>query len=217
MLLFACDAGTKKPAPANEVTRREPPLQSPTSSAPPIADDAAAVVTVDAAVAAAPDAAVGAVGDIVITWLVFSSSEPAKDSEMPKQPVSLVITAGGGQVLQETKLQPQFGALYPYNQAWCHSEPSQYPLTKGELAKITFYEGGAGGYVIRRKGDALVVYSWAQTDGLCGSVDKPVECPKNEKQVASITVKAKPGAKVVEQILDVDAKGVRKPFDCSAR
>ncbi len=210
VLLFACDAGTKKPPPA--------PLPPPVGSAPAAADAAVAVaepILLDAA--APPLDAAAAVGDIVITWVVSPPAGPAKDSELPKQPVTLVITAGGGQILEETKLAPEVGALYPYNQAWCHTEPSQYPLAKGELAKITFYEGGAGGYVIRRKGDSLVVYSWNQTDGLCGDVDKPVECPKNEKKVATIVVKAKPDAKVVEQILEVDDKGVRQPFDCSAR
>jgi hypothetical protein len=70
---------------------------------------------------------------------------------------------------------------------------------------------------VRREATTLVIYTWAQTDGLCGDVDKPVECPRNVKEVTSVAVTAKPGAKVVESIVEIDEKGVRKPFDCDAR
>ena len=43
------------------------------------------------------------------------------------------------------------------NQVVCNT--SAYPLGKRDVAKITFYEGGAGGYVARRKGSNLVVLS----------------------------------------------------------
>jgi hypothetical protein len=208
VLLTACDAG-KKPAPT-------PP--SPPAGSASIIADAAPVATIDAGTTA-PDAAVVDVpaagpDDIGLTWVVYPPSVPMKrDPQILQQPVTLEITAGGA--TKATKLAPQFGGLQPYNQSACKGDA--YPLAKGELAKLTFYEGGAGGYIVRRKGDALVVYSWAQTDGLCGTVEKPEECPRNEKQVASVAAQAKSGAKIVERIVEVDDKGARKPFDCSAR
>jgi hypothetical protein len=213
LLLVACDAG-KKP---------EPPVPSPPTNVVPVANDAsiaAQAQPIDAAVVAdVDDETYGDPGDIVIEWLVLEPSVPLdRDPQILQQPVKLGIFVVGPVTpapgFRPLELPPQFGALQPYNQSACKGDA--YPLKKGELAKLTFYEGGAGGFFVKRKGDTFGVYSWAQTDGLCGDVDKPVECPRNEKQVASVTLKAKPDAKVHETIYELE-KGVRKPFDCSAR
>ena len=106
------------------------------------------------------------------------------------------------------------------NSAGCRASTSRgdaYPLEKGELAKITFYEGGAGGYFLRRAGNFLTIFEWSQTDGACpGANDELVACPRSVEQVGKIRVKAKVGATIVEEILMVDDKGVRSPFDCGA-
>jgi hypothetical protein len=205
LLLVACDAG-KKPAPT-----------------PPLPPAGSASIVTDAALSA--DAAVDAVTIVVpgggspphgiaITWLVYPPSVPMKrDPEILEQPVTLEIMTAGK--VHTKKLAPQFGGLQPYNQSACNGDA--YPLQDGELAKLTFYEGGAGGYLVKRTGDTLVVYSWAQSDGLCGTVDKPVECPRNVKKVADVVAYKQASMGVDERIVEIDDKGARKPFDCSAR
>ena len=214
LVLAACDAG-KKPEP-DPSQRGDHDVVS-EWNAPPEAgvarsDAALAAPIVDAA--AAIEATTVASGDIGITWVVYPPSVPLRgDPQFLQQPVIIEVADGGKTTAK--KLAPQFGALQPYNQSACKGDA--YPLQKREVAKLTFYEGGAGGFLVRREANALVVYTWAQTDGLCGSVDKPVECPRNVKEVTSVAVTAKPGAKVVESIVEIDEKGVRKPFDCGAR
>jgi hypothetical protein len=212
--LGACDAG-KKPVPAPP-----PPAPVPTIAA----ADAGSVAEPVLLDAASPpvDAAVtdmrGGIGPrphgIGITWIVYPPSVPMRrDPEILQQPVTLEIMTEG--TVHTKKLEPQFGALQPYNQSACAGDA--YPLQKDELAKLTFYEGGAGGFIVKRVGDMLVVYSWAQTDGLCGTVDKPVECPRNLKRIANVVEYRRAAMGVDERIVEVDDKGVRKPFDCSVR
>ena len=213
VLLIACDAGKKPapppsppPAPAGDVSVANGNA-APTIDAAIASDAATATIDAGVAQATAPD-------EVTLTWVVYPPSVPTKhDPQILQQPVDLEVTAGGE--TKTSKLAPQFGGLMPYNQSACKGDA--YPLARGELAKLTFYEGGAGGFYVKWKAGALFIYSWAQTDGLCGTVEKPEECPRNEKQVASMGVKATTKAKIVERIVEVDDKGVRKPFDCSAR
>ena len=209
LLLAACDAGTKPAPPAPSPAPA--PLPVPDPAPPPIDAGTVGAVTIDAGAADTP------VGDIVITWVVFPPSVPLKrDPQILQQPVTLEITAGGGKIMQETKLAPQFGGLQASNQSACHGDA--YPLEQGELAKLTFYEGGAGGYFVKRAGDFLTISEWSQTDGACTNAKGDmIACPRTVKQVGKVLVKAKPNATVAEQILEVDEKGVRQPFDCGAK
>jgi len=127
------------------------------------------------------------------------------------RPLALEITINGAK--QTVKLEPQLGALYPYNQIECNTDA--YPLSKTEVAKITFYEGGAGGYLVRRElQDTLVVVDWSLTDGACeGPGGEPVACLPYEKILT--TYKVPVGATVKQRIVEADAKGAREPFSCA--
>lgn len=140
---------------------------------------------------------------VELTWRVYP---PQHD----KAPVELVATIAGK--TRTLTLAPQFGALYPINQPICAhvQHTTQYPLARDELAKITFYEGGAGGYFVRRNGD---VVAWDQGDGACiGKHHQLVACPRKVKTVAKLALPA--NARVHERVIEVDAKGVPRPFDC---
>jgi hypothetical protein len=206
-LLVACDAG-KKPAPTP---------QAPATGSETLMTDAAMLEPADAAVDAPTDLR-GGIGPrphgISIRWFVYPPSVPLRrDPEILQRPVTLEIRTLGA--VRTKKLAPQFGALQASNQSACDGDA--YPLQEGELAKLTFYEGGAGGYVVKRTGDVLDVYSWAQSDGLCGTVDKPEECPRNLKKIANVVEYKQASMGVDERIVEVDEKGARKTFDCSAR
>jgi hypothetical protein len=141
--------------------------------------------------------------ELELAWLV--STELVPDKRYPDwqdAPLDLVATIGG--VSRHAVLAPQFGGLKPLNQSACGG--NAYPLEKTEVAKITFYEGGAGGYFVRRKGaDVLEVGTWDQGDGLGD--------PRHETSVLRMHVPAK--LKIHQAIFEVDAKGTRTPFDCS--
>ena len=101
-----------------------------------------------------------------LVW-VLSPLLKAAENEYPKQPVALEVTLGG--VTRTLTLAPDFGALHPLNEPMCADGDHviAYPLAHGEVAKLTFYEGGAGGYVVRRSGDALSVIHWTLEDYAC--------------------------------------------------
>jgi hypothetical protein len=145
---------------------------------------------------------------IDVTWVVHPIADASKP-ETTKAPLDLEVTIGS--VTRTIKLDPQFGALSPINQTVCKT--SAYPLGKHEVAKITFYEGGAGGYFIRRSGAVLGIVDWSLTDGACP--DKhgdPGACPRTEKLVIQLHA---PNVPVREHIVELDANGARHAFACS--
>ncbi len=157
-------------------------------------------------VAALPAVAAAAPAPVQLTWVVHASVTNDDDY---KQPLELEVTSAGK--AKTIALKPQIGALYTYNQIACKT--GAYPLEKNEVAKITFYEGGAGGYFVRRKGNAYELVDWFLTDGACE--DKKgnfTACPRQEKRVQTLDVPA--NAELVDTIVQVDATGKRKPFDC---
>jgi hypothetical protein len=148
-----------------------------------------------------------------LVWVVSPPIVTADPNAMPNQPVALEVTLGT--VTRTIKLAPELGSMKPYNQPMCKQagRVDAYALGKGEVAKLTFYEGGAGGYVIARSGDELSVIRWSLEDGACEDKHhQPVGCPRKDKRVARFHVPA--GVKLHEQILEVDDKGARHPFDC---
>lgn len=154
--------------------------------------------------------------DIQLTWVVFPASVPMKrDPQMLMSPVKLEVSYRGGST-QTTDLPPQFGGLSALNQAACGSPA--YPLEHNEVAKLTFYEGGAGGFVVRRHTrDSLTVYEWSQSDGACMDAKGNFsDCPVHQTRAATANVPAAAPrwAKFREQIVEVDAQGARRPFDC---
>jgi hypothetical protein len=108
---------------------------------------------------------------------------------------------------------PQQGALLPENQSVC--DGPQYAKERDEIAKITFYEAGAGGYAVRRGADgAFAVVAWAQDDGACPDDAGDVQaCPVEERVVAKPN--APGGRRVVESLRLLDARGGERAYDCA--
>ena len=143
-----------------------------------------------------------------VVW-VLSPLLKAGENEYPKQPVALEITLG--KVTRTITLAPDFGALHPYHQSVCPDDA--LALGRGEIAKLTFEEGGFGGYVVARSGDELSVIHWTQEDGACEDKHHdPTACPRKDKRVVRLHVPA--NIVLHEQIVEVDDHGARKPFDC---
>jgi hypothetical protein len=152
---------------------------------------------------------------IELTWLV-APDLPAKPNQLPATPVSLVVTIGG--VDRVVKLAPQVGQLRPYYQPVCAGRsklPSaETPLGHGEVARITFDEGGFGGYIVRRAdNDTLEVIAWSLGDGACDDHGKPVACPRKDSVVTKISAPA--AATVHEHLVRIDDHGNHHPFACT--
>lgn len=148
---------------------------------------------------------------VQLTWVISPPSVPYRgDKDMLIPPVALEITVGTK--TRHVKLAPQLGDLKPRNQTLC-GDDSPYPRSRADVSQLTFYEGGAGGYIARHTGDALVVLSWEEGEICTDSHGNDTSCPMKKKQVFKMAVPAK--AKFTEAIVEVDEKGVRHPFDCS--
>jgi hypothetical protein len=148
-----------------------------------------------------------------VTWIVRPVVPDPKDPEgMPLHPLTLV--AGGERI----ELEPQMGGLLPYNQSTCAgaSQIEQYPLRDNEVAKITFYEGGAGGYLIKRTPAGLALIAWGQSDGACENpkTKELDECPRSEREVR--VFRTGPTVEVNQRLLIVDKTGKESPIDCTS-
>ena len=124
--------------------------------------------------------------------------------------MELVARIGG--VTRHIALPPETGNLNSYNQVMCRT--GAYPLGKGELGKLTFYEGGASGYAIRRgAADVLEIHSWSQTDGACESpTHQLVACPVEDKLRARLHVPA--NVKVTGGAIFLIEHGKQIPIVC---
>jgi len=143
---------------------------------------------------------------VELTWVVHPLN--GKD-EKAKSPVDLEIKIAGA--TKTLALPPQFGGLTPHNQIVCKT--TAYPLEKGEVAKITFYEGGAGGLFVRRTKTGYEIVDWSLTDGACPDAKgEPTVCPRHEKFLRKVDLPA--DAKFVEAIVEVDAAGKRHALSC---
>jgi hypothetical protein len=145
---------------------------------------------------------------VELTWVVHPPPKTSKD-DYPKQPLDLVIKIGG--TTKTIKLAPQMGSLKPYNQAMCKT--GAYPYEVGEIAKITFYEGGAGGYFIRRAKPGFELVDWSLTDGACPNAKgEPSVCPRHTKLVQRVDLPE--DGKFVESIVEIDEAGKRQALSC---
>lgn len=152
---------------------------------------------------------------IELTWLVYPIPPPADTPENTRAPLALEITIGG--VTRVQKFPPQLGALKPLNLPLCEGAVNlvAYPFERGEVAKITFYEGGAGGFLVKRAAsDVLSVIGWEQSDGACEVKGQIAVCPRHDKLVTKLHVPK--GLEIRERIFEVDTKGTRHPFDCKS-
>lgn len=147
-----------------------------------------------------------------VTWIVHPLVPDPKEPDTLLYPLTLV--AGGDRI----ELEPQLGGLKPYNQSVCSgkAQVDQYPLADGEVAKITFFEGGAGGYLVKRSRKGLVLIAWNQSDGLCEDpkTHEPAPCPRSERQVREFVVG--PAVEVTQQLFVVDKSGKQSPIDCTS-
>ena len=166
------------------------------------------VVSSEASVAAAPRKPAPAAPIVTLTW----RSEMPEDNDSIEQHVALRVTQRS--VSKTYKLQRMMGGVDPINQSFCRGTDAQYPLAKSEVAKITFYEGGARGYYAKRskRGSTLQLFSFAMTDGLCDPSDG---CHQpNDRSILKITIPA--NATIVEQMEERPAGASEfKPFNCN--
>ncbi len=161
-----------------------------------------------ASAAATPTRPAPAAPIVTLTW---QFATPNTDDTI-EQHVALRVTQGSAS--KTYKLQRMMGSVDPMNQPFCRGTDAQYPLEKGEVAKITFYEGGARGYYAKRSGSgaSLQIYSFAMTDGLCAPSDGCHQ-PK-DKFIRRIPISAH--AKLVEA-MQQKAAGAPEftPFTCT--
>ncbi len=156
-------------------------------------------------------------GKIVeLTWVVGVDQKNPKDPYgdgfgLPLRPVDLVARVGG--VSRTITLPPETGNLTPHNQVMCRT--GAYPLERGELAKITFYEGGASGYFVKRaKPDLLEIHHWWMTDGACEDpkTHEMTACPGEDIVRASFHVPA--DAKIAGGGIVTIEHGKQVPVTC---
>jgi hypothetical protein len=148
-----------------------------------------------------------------IRWVVHPAPVPDEDS-LPKRPMTFELTIGD--VTRVVVLAPQSGRLDRDHQPSCAKVGTNaFPLRTDEVGKITFYLAGFGGFVVRRDGDALAVIAWEEEDGACASPHgRLVVCPRRDTVIAKLHVPE--GLALTEKIVELDAKGVRHAFDCTA-
>jgi hypothetical protein len=147
-----------------------------------------------------------------LTWLVYPYLRDAKDpGRMPV--ASLALMVGNERI----ELKPQTGSIKPHHQSTCHrgAGPHTYPLEADEVAKITFSEGGDGGYLVKRAPDGLVLMEWEQTPLACldEKTNQPKDCPRRE--FGERVLNAPTNLEIVQRLIQVDAAGTQKPFPCS--
>ena len=157
---------------------------------------------------------------IELMWVIGADQKNPKDPYgdgfgLPLRPVELVARMGG--VTRRITLEPETGNLNSYNQIICHT--GAYPLVKGELAKLTFYEGGASGYLVKRgaTADVLEIHWWAQTDGACESptTHQLGACPVEDELRGQLHIPAK--AKLTGGSIFFEDHGKQVPVVCEKR
>jgi hypothetical protein len=159
-------------------------------------------------------------GDTVeLTWVVGPDTKNPVDPYgdgfgLPLRPVVLEARLGG--VTRRVELKAETGNLFSYNQIMCRT--GAYTLTRGELAKLTFYEGGASGYLVKRpQPGALEIHSWWMSDGACEDpkTHQLGACPGEDKVRATLAVPA--SAKITGGAIVLLEHGKRVPLVCESR
>jgi hypothetical protein len=100
------------------------------------------------------------------------------------------------------------GFLLPENQSVCGARQIAYVKEKAEVAKVTFYIGGAGIFAVSRpRPDLLEVTATQASDGYCPEND----C-EQKRVVVSVPIPA--DAVITEALTDIEGPGKEHPFDC---
>jgi hypothetical protein len=142
--------------------------------------------------------------ELKLTWAVYP---PKGHGESTRRKLELV--ARKGKVAHRIDLGTPAGALLPSNQAVCGDKQIAYKKTGQEIAKITFYVGGAETFaVVRSNPGQLDVVSIQGADGYCPSND----C-ETRKTLASFAIPT--DARITEAILDIEGPGKENPFQCN--
>lgn len=147
-----------------------------------------------------------------LVWVVSAPIPNPKDPQNGYPLLPLTLIAGTERIV----LKPQLGGLKPYNQSVCATtDGSPYHLEGTEVAKITFKEGGAGGYLVRRGQRGFELVAW-EDGGLCEDkkTRQLTKCGAGKKLVRMIAAPA--NAKVIEKLMVADKAGKQTAFDCKA-
>lgn len=144
----------------------------------------------------------GAKPTLKLTWAVYP---PVGQGETAKRNVEIVARIGD--VVRRLSLGPTAGALLPQNQSFCNPK-TPYAKGPGDVAKITFYVGGATSYAVSRSSPTMLEVQAVQAaDGYC---------PENncDTRITKAKIPIPADAAIVEAITDIPAAGKDAPFDC---
>lgn len=176
------------------------PLPAPeTRVAPQSAADVAQGIVVDA-----PAWPTGTRAELKLTWAVY----PPKKGAIEQDPRNLELVARIGAVTRRLPLGPQVGALHAENQSVCAESQLAYKRGPGEVAKVTFYMGGAVTFAVKRTSPSLLeIVKTVASDGNCPEHNCAVV-----RRIASIPVPA--DARVKEAVTIIESVANEHPFDC---
>jgi len=141
-----------------------------------------------------------------LTWAVYPSKG---EGETATRQLELVVRIG--RVARRIPLGGQIGGVFPLNQSVCGAKQVAYKREGSEVAKLTFYIGGAATFAVSRpKPNVLELTTTRSTDGYCPEND----C-ETRTRVATIPIPAE--TVVTEAVTVIDGPGKERPFDCEER
>ncbi len=143
--------------------------------------------------------------ELKLTWAAYP---PVGAGEGATRKLELVLRIG--EVARRFPLGSVRGSLLPLNQSVCGDKQIAYKKVAGEVAKITFYIGGASTFAVRRPSPGMLeIESVEGSDGYCPNND----CD-TRKSLVKIPIPE--DARIVEAITDIQAAGKEAPFDCGS-
>jgi hypothetical protein len=149
---------------------------------------------------------------IELTWFVHAEGAPDPSTGIASRPVALELRTGSH--IRRFALGEQMGNLIAKHQSACKS--SSYPNEGDQVAKITFFYGGTGGFAVRRApSDTLTVVAWSQPDGGCMNAQGQLDvCPGSERRIAVVHVGG--DDPIAESVVELDAGGQERRLACPA-
>jgi hypothetical protein len=146
-----------------------------------------------------------------LTWFVHAEGPMDPQTGLSSRRVELEVRASS--TIQRIALGEQFGALSASNQTACKT--SSYPNEGDDVAKLTFYYGGAGGFSVKRASQStLGAFAWSQPDGLCMNAQgQPDACPGSQRRIALIQVQS--DDPIEETIIELDPRAREQRLVCT--
>lgn len=198
--------GCKKPdadATATAAVDAEAAVSAVTSATASVAASATKPVSSGSKVLDGPAWPAGKSPELKLTWAVYPSVGQGETSTR-----NLELVARIGEVVRRFPVGSIRGALLPANQSVCGDKQIAYKKAPGEVAKITFYVGGASTFVARRASAGMLEIESVQgSDGYCPTNDCDTKLPL-------VTIPIPDDARIVEAISDIQGPGKEGPFDC---